>query len=807
MKKIGILLVQLFLIALLLFNTFGSLFILPITTNLGNSQIQTKILPEWCYMVYLDADNNLDSYGVDDLNEIEYGYDDAVASHVKVIVFIDRYSSGGTTYLIEHDTDMNVIDSSILSTGFPSEPDMGAKNTLKNFIKFVFNNYPAQHYVLDCWDHGGGIFGICWDDTDSNNALSFDEVDEAISEAVTETGEDKIDILAMDACLMQMLETDYELNDKVDYIVASEETIPGYGFCYDTMIATLCSNYASYAVNPDQYAEQMVQDYHDSYSSSYDTTLSAVSVASSSFTNLMQSFNEFINATLNVASRDVLAAARAASQTFYYESFVDLKDFCDQLASRTTGSVQLAATNLANNVSNVVLRSREHNNPRAYGISIYFPDNDGDYDTGYDSIIDLGQETGWSDFLDYFYHGPTYKLTYISESFDDTSGGDGDAVVEQSETIDLMITIKNTGNRNAYFVNGTLTCDNGNITITDGFKDYTTGTTPMVPNEQVSRTFRFNISSGAPTGLIIEFTITINATFIDPTAINYGWERKVYTIINISVVKGGTSFDSAVDIDQILNDNNGTFYSWLPGPDPTDFGAWFKLYLEKGVNDTVNYLICGIIEGPDATDFDVYFYTPSGSLLTAAAASWYPDVFSSLLPNTGYYRLRVVPYNGTGVYRMNVTPSDVPGPEDGLSWGTAYTLMGNETAPATANGTAPAPTKSGYVFYRVYLAKGWGIKAILDSTGTDFDVYIVNREFQAISAGQSSGYPDSCQTHATYTGYYYILIVPKTGSGAFTLTVEWKEPFHLSTWMIIIIVVIVGLAVIVGIWLFFKMMQ
>ena len=183
MKKGFVILSQAFLIALLIFSLFGTMILLPVLKNLSDTNIQNNtVVYDWIYMVYCDGDNNLDSYAVDDINEMEWGYDNAKSGDVKVIVFLDRLSSGAKTYDIEFDT-LSAIDSPILTTGFPSEPNMGSKTTLKNFITYYFNNFHANHYVLDLWDHGGGIFGICWDDSSSNDKLTFDEVDEAIAEA------------------------------------------------------------------------------------------------------------------------------------------------------------------------------------------------------------------------------------------------------------------------------------------------------------------------------------------------------------------------------------------------------------------------------------------------------------------------------------------------------------------------------------------------------------------------------------------------------------------------------------------------
>lgn len=137
----------------MLIGIIGSMLLLPASQNLQDTDLKSTVVKDWTYMVYCDADNNLDSYGVDDVNEMETGFSDAAAGDVNVIAFIDRETTGAKTYKISHDEAPGVITSTILTTGFPSEPNMGAKLTLKNFIIYVFNNFPADKYVLDLWDH------------------------------------------------------------------------------------------------------------------------------------------------------------------------------------------------------------------------------------------------------------------------------------------------------------------------------------------------------------------------------------------------------------------------------------------------------------------------------------------------------------------------------------------------------------------------------------------------------------------------------------------------------------------------------
>ncbi|MHA1360467.1 MAG: hypothetical protein ACTSRC_20275, partial [Candidatus Helarchaeota archaeon] len=69
------LITELFLIVLLLISLFGSLALVSYLQRQQDPTIHSTFVPDdWTVMVYVDADNNLDSYGVKDINEMEDGF-------------------------------------------------------------------------------------------------------------------------------------------------------------------------------------------------------------------------------------------------------------------------------------------------------------------------------------------------------------------------------------------------------------------------------------------------------------------------------------------------------------------------------------------------------------------------------------------------------------------------------------------------------------------------------------------------------------------------------------------------------------
>lgn len=120
----------------------------------------------------------------------------------------------GITRLWEADTQMN----------------MGDPNTLTQLLSYSVENFPAAAYGLVIWNHGSGsLGGVCADEF-TNDMLSMDEIRQSISASAL-NGE-KLEWIGFDACLMGSMEASLLLEPYARYMIASEETEPGFGWDY-----------------------------------------------------------------------------------------------------------------------------------------------------------------------------------------------------------------------------------------------------------------------------------------------------------------------------------------------------------------------------------------------------------------------------------------------------------------------------------------------------------------------------------------------------------------------------------------------
>lgn len=114
--------------------------------------------------------------------------------------------------------------------------NMGDADTLTDFINYGVRSYPANHYGLILWNHGGGPVGVYGSDSHfDGDGLSLEEIREALGHSVM--ADSAFDFVAFDACLMGSAETAGCLDGYADYVIASPELEPQHGYDYRWMTA------------------------------------------------------------------------------------------------------------------------------------------------------------------------------------------------------------------------------------------------------------------------------------------------------------------------------------------------------------------------------------------------------------------------------------------------------------------------------------------------------------------------------------------------------------------------------------------
>ena len=333
---------------------------------------------DWTILVFLNANNNLDSFAPLNMNQMEVA---GSTDRVNVVVEVTREGADKTQrYLMQKDTDTSTVSSPVLEN--MPKVDMGDIASLKAFIQWGIQKYPAKHYMVDIWNHGSGwekksievARGVSYDDSTGNH-ITTTQLGQCLRDIAASRGS-KIDVISYDACLMQMAEVCAEVADGASYQCASEETIPGAGWPYDSWLTQVVADPGADAPTVCKY---LVNAYHDCYNGGaqghMSGTLSMVDL--SQIGAVSAAADDFTHALLSDASAmpKVLEAIRN-TQSYAEPSHHDVQDFVDQaITSVGSDAVKTAGAALKAAVQKAVLSSEFTGDSmgKSTGFAIWIP--------------------------------------------------------------------------------------------------------------------------------------------------------------------------------------------------------------------------------------------------------------------------------------------------------------------------------------------------------------------------------------------------------------------------------------------------
>ena len=219
-------------------------------------------------IVYMAADNNLEYFAMQNINDMEQGWDSTMGN---LIVYVNGGNGASppypVIYQIKHDTSSQIV--STIKWVYPSQNscDPGVFNKV---LSDIMAQYPSSSYGLVLWSHGsawypaGAQFGSTLTiDTFSighttNSLFSINQGSPYALPLTKSFGLDgsselgipdlenslptKFDFILFDACYMGSLEVSYQLKDKAQYIIASPTEVLSTGFPYNKIVPFMFSN-------------------------------------------------------------------------------------------------------------------------------------------------------------------------------------------------------------------------------------------------------------------------------------------------------------------------------------------------------------------------------------------------------------------------------------------------------------------------------------------------------------------------------------------------------------------------------------
>jgi hypothetical protein len=389
---------------------------LAITPPSGSTPPPPSTQDAWTFFVYMTA-SNLQQFAHEDINEMEVAASQLPGT-VNIVTLWDQsaaytaYSTGNGNQSAWRTTGRAVItgdtNMSRVATQFEilAEQNTGNPTTLQNFLTWGATVAPAQHYGLIMWNHGAGIYGSNYDDSDNagSDHLTISEV----ASALGATGVPVLDVFSYDACMMGMAEIGYVLKDRAQMFVASEELEAGAGHDYRTLFNVLRTNPTSVT------SEQVANGFVTSFGAQYvgtgvnEDTHSAAKM--SQYGTLATALKSFSDSTLSATStiRTALQTARNNAVLYDGDSYVDFRDlgsFMRNVYNNTSisSTIRTAANGVLTAITNLV-SSKTSDRRSSSGVSIYLPKTS--VDSSYaSSFATFNAATGWGSFVNWLTTG------------------------------------------------------------------------------------------------------------------------------------------------------------------------------------------------------------------------------------------------------------------------------------------------------------------------------------------------------------------------------------------------------------------
>lgn len=368
----------------------------------------------WHVFVYIVNDSE---------GQLPYGQDieemvEASRSGVEFTVYLDSSATAGpalSTSLVPNVDDallLEVAGGAVSVTQRLGELDSGEPDTLAWFVAQGLLAHPSDRNALVVWDHGAGWNGVAVDEDVTVNgsrrssSLDSNDIATALERGLAAGGRDQLDLVVFDACLMASIDTLGAVHGHADYLIASEEVIPGLGLDYNGFAALAQPGIAPPAIF-DAVASTYVSEVADAQPSDAQAfTLSMFDVnQTDAVSAALTEFAAAAAADVVVNPAPYLQSAAAlrkygVSGDFWF-GFIDLGEFLNGLAG-VSPDVAAARDRLLAAVS--AARVGQRNGTPAFdaatGLTVYFPNAPREFDARFEA---LRTSPLWFPFLTAYY--------------------------------------------------------------------------------------------------------------------------------------------------------------------------------------------------------------------------------------------------------------------------------------------------------------------------------------------------------------------------------------------------------------------
>ncbi|MDL2236990.1 clostripain-related cysteine peptidase [Christensenellaceae bacterium OttesenSCG-928-K19] len=257
--------------------------------------------------------------------------------------------------------------------------NMGAADTLYDFLSWGVARCPAEKMALLFWNHGGGsLVGTQYDQNYGRDALTLPEMKQALERVYPEMT-DRFELVGFDTCLMATLEVANILADHARYLVASEEAEPAGGWDYRAWLQYLCNTPRATGADLgraicDGYFDKCRDTDMSELVTLSVTDLSKIDTVLYAFNNVARELYKSIDDSTGFAQ-----AARGANKAESYggnserEGFTNLVDAGDMVRNVSQSVPDEAEVLMQALEQAVIYDVQGKNRSYATGLSVYYP--------------------------------------------------------------------------------------------------------------------------------------------------------------------------------------------------------------------------------------------------------------------------------------------------------------------------------------------------------------------------------------------------------------------------------------------------
>lgn len=300
-----------------------------------------------------------------------------------------------------------VTDDNLVLLENAGKNNMGASDTLTDFINYGVTNFESDQYSLIMWNHGAGaIYGYGADELFGYDSMDLGEMQIAFENAYA-SHNTRFELIGFDACLMGSVEVGHVLAPYSDYLLASEELEPGHGWDYEALMNQLSFNQNSSAISfgsaiIDGFVKQAQQQNTDEAITLSLVDLSKIDEVVTALDMLLVNLQASI-LTGDSAGESVLRARLEAESYGEGSASIPDSDMVDIIhyASLLRDVYPVQAGRLISAVEAAVVKNINSDlKPNASGMSMYIPAKDKDtMPTAGATIAKIGMSTVIEDFI------------------------------------------------------------------------------------------------------------------------------------------------------------------------------------------------------------------------------------------------------------------------------------------------------------------------------------------------------------------------------------------------------------------------